>query len=198
VQTTSRDLPNNAQRSPSLTSCQETSGVTIAFVTEEEIREIQDSASLPTLYVLNAASLAKPHAIEQLSAELIGYSVDVVVVSETHPKKKHADSVVQIPEYSIFRRDRPGRKDGGVAIYIRCSIPASEWYPVPDLDPMYEMLWVQLFMSAARRSSVRSIIRQLQYTKRRIYSAILKLPSIKYSMSIQRHESSWPVISTPT
>jgi len=43
---------------------------------------------LPTLFVFNAASLAKPHAIEQLQTDLIGYSVDVAVVSETHFKKK--------------------------------------------------------------------------------------------------------------
>ena len=47
---------------------------------------------LPTLKVLNAASLVKLHAVEQFSAELIGYNVGVAVVSETHMKKKHADS----------------------------------------------------------------------------------------------------------
>ncbi len=44
------------------------------------------------LYVPNAASLAKPHAIKQLSAELIGYVVDVAVVSKIHLKKEQADN----------------------------------------------------------------------------------------------------------
>ena len=60
----------------------------------------------------------KPHAIELLSAELNGYSIDVSVISETHLKKKHADSVVQIAGYSMFRCDHRGRKCGGVAKYI--------------------------------------------------------------------------------
>jgi hypothetical protein len=86
----------------------------------------------------------KPHAIEQFSAELIGYNVGAAVVSETHLKKKHADSVVEIAEYSLVRRDRPGRKGGGVAIYTRRSFAAIEWKPNPDLHPVYEMLWVQV------------------------------------------------------
>ena len=98
----------------------------------------------PTLYVLNAASLAKPHAIEQLATELIGYSVDVAIISETHFKKKHADSIAHIDGYTLFRRDRPGRKGGGVAIYANRKVTASEWQPIPGLDSLFEMLWVRV------------------------------------------------------
>ena len=90
----------------------------------------------PVLYVLNAASLAKPHAIEQLTTELTGCSVGVAVVSETHLKKKHADSVVHIVDYTLFRRDRPGRKGGGVAIYTHRTLTACEWQPIPGLDSL--------------------------------------------------------------
>ena len=37
--------------------------------------------SIPRLYVLNAASLAKPHAIEQLTAELNCLDIDIAVIS---------------------------------------------------------------------------------------------------------------------
>ena len=40
--------------------------------------------TVPSLYVLNAAALTKPHAIEQLTAELTGYNIDVAIISETH------------------------------------------------------------------------------------------------------------------
>jgi len=33
--------------------------------------------TVPSLYVFNAAALTKPHAIEQLTAELSGYNIDV-------------------------------------------------------------------------------------------------------------------------
>jgi len=94
--------------------------------------------------VFNAWSIAKPHAIEQLTAELIGYDVDIAVISETHLKpSKHSDSVVNIDGYALFRRDRQGRKGGGVAIYVRRSLSAAVW-SIPDLDPLYELLWVKV------------------------------------------------------
>jgi len=41
----------------------------------------------PTLYVFNSASLVKPNAIEQLTVELMGYDVDIAVISESHLKR---------------------------------------------------------------------------------------------------------------
>ena len=49
---------------------------------------IDASAATPTLYVLNAAAITKPHAAEHLAADLKGYKVDVAVITETHLKKK--------------------------------------------------------------------------------------------------------------
>ena len=42
----------------------------------------------PTLYLLNAAALTKPHAIEHLGVDLEGYKVDIAVVTETHLTRK--------------------------------------------------------------------------------------------------------------
>ena len=44
---------------------------------------------LPSLYVFNAASLAKLHAIENLSVELEYCNTDIAIISETHFKEKH-------------------------------------------------------------------------------------------------------------
>jgi len=38
--------------------------------------------SMPTLYVLNAAAVTKPHAVQHLAADLIGYKVDIAVITE--------------------------------------------------------------------------------------------------------------------
>ena len=104
----------------------------------------QTGSAPPTLYVFNASSLSKPHAIEHLSAELIGYDIDAAVISETHLKKKHVDSCVNVSGYALFRRDRPNRKGGGVAIYVRQTFTASEWSPVAALDRQFELLWVKV------------------------------------------------------
>ena len=59
------------------------------------------------------------HALDQLAADLSGYVIDIVVISETHFKpSKHSDSMMNIAGYTLFRRDRPRRRGGGVAIYI--------------------------------------------------------------------------------
>ena len=63
-------------------------------------------------------------------------------------KKKHADSCVAIDDYKLFRRDRVGRKCGGVAIYLRRAMTAAVYLPPIDGDDEatqnYEMLWVKV------------------------------------------------------
>lgn len=97
--------------------------------------------SPPTLYLLNAAAITKPHAIEHLTADLEGYKVDIAIVTETHLKKKHADNFVDIPGYLMFRRDRVGRRGGGVAIYVNSQMPASVW-TAPGDSSDFELLWI--------------------------------------------------------
>ena len=108
-------------------------------------RDTSRSTSLqpPTLYVLNAPSLAILNAIEQLTSELIGYDVDIGVISKSRLKMKHANSCVEIVGYSLFNCDRTGRKAGSVAIYVRQSLNATEWLN-SMLDPKYEMLWIKV------------------------------------------------------
>jgi hypothetical protein len=99
----------------------------------------------PTLYVFNAASIVKPHATEKLAAELTGYGFDTAVISETHLKKKHADSCRSIDGYMLFRRDRARRKCGGIAVYIRQSSTAVEYKtPIAGNNPDFEILWVKV------------------------------------------------------
>ena len=80
-----------------------------------------------SLYMLNAAVLSKPGATEHLAADLSSYNVDVTVITEIHFKAKHADSVVGIDGYTVFRRDSVGRRGGRVALYVRSSIQSSIW-----------------------------------------------------------------------
>ena len=73
---------------------------------------------------------------------LLGNCVDIAVISETRPKKKHVDSCVDIDGYSLFRGNRLGRQCGGIAIYYRKSLAATEW--TNYLDRVYEMLWIKV------------------------------------------------------
>ena len=71
---------------------------------------------IPSLYVLNASALTKPHAVEQLASELHSNNIDIAVITETHFKQKHSDSVIAVPDYTVFHRDRLGRRVGAVAV----------------------------------------------------------------------------------
>jgi hypothetical protein len=73
------------------------------------------------------AALSKPQAVENLAVDLSSYNIDVAVIAETHFKLKHSDAAVAIDEYTIFRRDRQGRRGGGVALYVRSNIQSSVW-----------------------------------------------------------------------
>ena len=101
------------------------------------------SPSVPSLYVLNAAALAKPHAAESLAADLSSYDVEVAVITETHFKTRHNDSVVGVPGYRLLRRDRTGRRGGGVALYVRVDQQSTLWTCTTD-DTAYELLWARV------------------------------------------------------
>ena len=63
--------------------------------------EIVDSESVPSIYILNAAALSKPHAVQQLAADPVSYDTCVAVITETHLKQKHTAGVVDVPGYMV-------------------------------------------------------------------------------------------------
>jgi len=100
--------------------------------------------SPPSIYLLNAAALTKPYAVQHLAAELSNYSVDVALITETHFKSKHTDNVFAVPGYVLYRRDRIGRRGGGVALYIRTTTPSQSIWTYSADDAKYELLWVRV------------------------------------------------------
>ena len=97
---------------------------------------VQCASFVPSLYILNAAALAKPYAVNQLSVELTNYDADVAVITETHFKTKHFG-------YTLSRRDRQGRRGGGVAIYVRSTLHFTPWKYSAD-DRSFELQWIQV------------------------------------------------------
>ena len=97
----------------------------------------------PSLYVLNAALIAKPHAIEQLTADVLGSNTDVANIRESHLKEKHMDRCVSIEGYTIIRRDQRRRRRGGVAVYARHHLRPTERV-FPGAFDTFEMLCVEM------------------------------------------------------
>jgi len=102
-----------------------------------------DAEHAPTLYVLNAAAITKPSAIEHLTADLVSYNIDMAVITETHLKKKHADHRFAVDDYTLIHRDRVRRRGGGVAVYINKRLSADVW-TWPGDSPEIELLWVRV------------------------------------------------------
>src|SRR6218665_3183726 len=99
----------------------------------------------PGLYILNINSLAKPHALDQLSVELMSYNINIAVITETHLKPRHSPSLIKIDGFNISRRDRLKRRNGGVAVFVRGDYPASE-VPMEVDSRIHELLWVKVRM----------------------------------------------------
>jgi hypothetical protein len=123
--------------------------------------ECSGGLDMPSLYVFNAAGLEKMHAIEHLAADLASYDVDIAVITETHFKTRHTDSVIAISGYTSFRRDRTGRRGGGVALYVRSTIKSAVWTYSAD-DRTYELEWVRVGNTFVGLST----IRRNRYTRR--------------------------------
>ena len=96
-----------------------------------------------TAYLLNPTSLAKPHALQLLSADLTAFNIDVALICESWFNKTHCDTSVHVEGYKLYRKDRPIRKGGGVCIYIRDNIHSS-LIDFPEIkNQEVELLWVQ-------------------------------------------------------
>jgi len=54
---------------------------------------------------------------------------DCALITETWYTKKHQDTLVGIPNDTLFRRDRLRGKGGGVCAYVRSSISCSVFVP---------------------------------------------------------------------
>jgi len=99
--------------------------------------------TVPSLYLLNAAGLTKLHAIEHLATDLTGNGIDLAIITETHFKSKHSDGTFNIPGFTLYRRDRAGRRGGGVATYVRSTLQSTPWTPSTD-DKLYELQWTKV------------------------------------------------------
>ena len=103
----------------------------------------RSTSELPSAYIINVASLAKPHALEHLKTDVGAYNTDLVFISETHLKNKHEDKLFEIENYTLFRRDRVKRKGGGVACYIKNNLEANIW-KIENEPRDYEILWIKI------------------------------------------------------
>ena len=104
----------------------------------------------PSIYLINAASIAKPHAMQQLRAEISSLKPEVVVVTESWLTGNHTNELFDMPDYVLFRQDRAQRRvngrlrhGGGVAIWVQKQYATRIFIPTMDTDRSIELLWIQ-------------------------------------------------------
>ena len=98
-----------------------------------------------SFYYVNATSLAKTNAVQQLhrSTDIVEYDIDVALVAETWFTVKHSDKDIEIDQYNLFRRDRVRRKGGGVCAYVRAHYICQIFYPTVN-HHLIEILWLKI------------------------------------------------------
>ena len=75
-----------------------------------------------SVYFVNATSLAKFNALQNLGSELSSLPIDIALIAESWFNDKYSDDTLSIENSTLFRRDRIGRIGGGVCAYVRSSI----------------------------------------------------------------------------
>ena len=97
-------------------------------------------SDIMSFYILDAWSIAKPHALEHLATDILGYDSDIVIITETHLDDKHDN--IQLLNYLTFHADHKHHKGRGVAVFVKESYNSSILV-VPSLTyPKIERLWV--------------------------------------------------------
>ena len=118
-----------------------------------QLREetLNNTFAVPKFMFINICSLAKKknrvRAVVALESDLLQNDIDICVVTETHLKPDTPDSVVNIPNYTIFRRDRNWgghdmRSKGGVAVYVRDNLKVIDIYR----SDVYEFIEITLLL----------------------------------------------------
>ncbi|KAK4806437.1 hypothetical protein QYF61_013930 [Mycteria americana] len=101
------------------------------------MKEARTTPQLKCLYT-NARSMGNKQ--EELEAIVRQENYDMVAITETWWDDSHNWSAA-MDGYKLFRRDRRGRRGGGVALYVRESLDSLE---LNDGDDRVECLWVRI------------------------------------------------------
>ena len=76
-------------------------------------------SAIPKLMLTNAMSLTPK--IDKVREFIIRNEVDLALITETWSKESVSDCVVDIPEFTLLRRDRKSENHGGVCAYVNAS-----------------------------------------------------------------------------
>ena len=74
--------------------------------------------------------------------------LDLISITETWLTTDVPDSVYHLPNFVIFRKDRPDRLGGGVLCFARSSLQPYAIDPLLDHSQDFELLWIASYATA--------------------------------------------------
>ena len=86
-------------------------------------------------FYTNMRSLFSYNKRDELYMHILGHKYDIVGLSETWANDNISDSELNIPGYSLYRKDRNNKfksKGGGVALYINENLVSRHHEILPD------------------------------------------------------------------
>ena len=107
------------------------------------MKVLSENLPLPSFIILNARSLLPK--LDELAAIARTYLPSIIVVTESWLNSEISDEIIRLPDYACpFRRDRSGRKGGGVCVYISSGIRKWPVTPSENASLLSEHLWIDI------------------------------------------------------
>ncbi len=114
--------------------------IRIPLVDAQDIPNSNNERRLPNVLILNTRSLVSK--TDELANFVELYKSNLVFVTETWLCDKIPDEAIQLPGMTSIRKDRIGRRGGGVVLYISNSIPTKTRHDFSQSP--FECLWAIL------------------------------------------------------
>ena len=114
---------------------------TASHVPNDVVHQHCSVTSYLSFYMINATSLAKSNAVQQLALDLSQFKANVALVTETWFNSKVTDNCVSIDSYDLYHKDRSKRKGGGVCVYVSNNVQCSVM-PYYNSSDCVEALWL--------------------------------------------------------
>ena len=99
-------------------------------------------SGIPKLMLTNVMSLTPK--IDEVREFIIRNEIDLALITETWLKESVTDTVVDIPEFTLLRRDRKSENHGGVCAYIKASRYKYKLLSNLNCCDDHECLWIHL------------------------------------------------------
>ena len=132
------DIPNSHE--PANSSIQENHSSINSSLCNESHQKRRNQWNLPTISQTNAQSLV--NKVADIEQHLRNNEIDLCCITESWCSDAIPNNAIKIDNYNISRKNRIGKRGGGILVYIHNSLPFTR---ISELeDDNHETLWLKL------------------------------------------------------